>query len=344
MDGLWPEAIGNDMPRCAVALLVLSMAGCQGSRPPAAVRTVRVAIHRDPIAFLPIRVAQALGVYQREDLALDISEVAGGPKAIEALLGGSVDIAAGSMSDVIALAAERPDLRGFLVLYTRPMIAVAVAPGLRGTVKTIKDLKGRAVGVTGPGSASHQILNYLLVRNGLTPDEVSTVSVGMWASSVAALEHRQVDAAVLLGTAISAFEQRWPEHQYLADTRTPSGARDVFGAEGFPSLSLLARDKWLRENEDTARRLVRAVKTGMRWVHDHAPEDVRAMIPPESRMSVATDLQAIRQTQEALSTDGVMPPGAADLIATFLSVADTRVRTAPVDLSTTYTNDFASMK
>jgi len=61
-------------------------------------------------------------------------------------------------------------------------------------------------------------------------------------------------------------------------------------------------------------------------------------------MSVATDLQAIRQTQEALSTDGVMPPGAADLIATFLSVADTRVRTAPVDLSTTYTNDFASMK
>jgi len=95
VDGLWPEAIGNDMPRCAVALLVLSMAGCQGSRPPAAVRTVRVAIHRDPIAFLPIRVAQALGVYQREDLALDISEVAGGPKAIEALLGGSVDIAAG---------------------------------------------------------------------------------------------------------------------------------------------------------------------------------------------------------------------------------------------------------
>jgi sulfonate transport system substrate-binding protein len=332
------------MRRCAIVLLAVSTACCHGSRPAGAVRTVRVAIHRDPIAFLPVRVPQTLGLYQREGLALDISEVAGGAKAIEALLGGSVDVAAGSMSDVIALADKRHDLRGFLLLYTRPMVAVAVAPSLRGTIRTIKDLKGRPVGVSAPGSASHQILNYLLAKNGLSPDEVSTVSVGMWASSVAALEHQQVDAAVLLGSAISAFEQRWPESKYLADTRTASGTRDVFGAEGFPSLSLLARDNWLRDNGDTAQRLVRAVKIGMHWVHDHDPEDVRQMIPPESRMVAATDLRAIRHAQEAMSSDGLMPPDAARLIATFLSVADTGIRSTPVDLSTTYTNDFASVK
>jgi len=332
------------MQRCAAVLLVLLTAGCHDSQPVAAVRTVRVAIHRDPIAFLPIRVPEALGLYRRESLALDISEVACGAKAIEALLGGSVDVAAGSMSDVIALESKRPDLRGFLLLYTRPMVAVAVAPGLRGSIRTIKDLKGRAVGVSAPGSASHQILNYLLVRNGLSPDEVSTVSVGMWASSVAALEHRHVDAAVLLGSAISAFEQRWPEAGYLADTRTASGAREVFGAEGFPSLSLLARDTWLRDNGETAQRLVRAVKGGMRWVHDHDAEEVRQMIPPESRMIAATDLRAIRHAQQAISSDGLMPPGSARLIAAFLSVADPTIRTAPGDLSTAYTNNFASAK
>jgi NitT/TauT family transport system substrate-binding protein len=332
------------MRRCAIVLLALSTAACQGSRPVAAVQTVRVAIHRDPIAFLPVRVAQTLGYYRREALELDISEVAGGAKAIEALLGGSVDVAAGSMSDVIALAGKRRDLRGFLLLYIRPMAAVAVAPGLRGTVRTIKDLKGRPVGVSAPGSATHQILNYLLVRNGLSPDQVSAVPVGMWASSVAALEHQQVDAAVLLGSAISAFEERWPGSGFLADTRTASGARDVFGAEGFPSLSLLARDNWIRDNEDTVQRLVRAVKNGRRWVHDHDPEEVRQMIPPESRMTAAADLRAIRHAQEALSSDGLMPPGSAEQIATFLSVSDGRIRTASVDLSTTYTNDFASRK
>src|SRR4051794_36611780 len=83
----------------------------------------------------------------------------------------------------------------------------AVAPSKSGSIRMIGDLKGRTVGVSAPGSTSHQILNFLLVSNGLSPDTVSTVSVGMSASSVAALEHGTVDAAVLLASAIAAFER-----------------------------------------------------------------------------------------------------------------------------------------
>jgi NitT/TauT family transport system substrate-binding protein len=306
---------------------------------------VRIAIHRDPVAFLPVRVAQTLGYFQEEGIAVELSEVAGGTKAIEALLGGSVDVAAGSMSDAVALAAEGRNLRGFLVLYARPSAAVAVAPARRGTIRSVRDLKGRTVGVSAPGSASHQILNFLRVENGLSPDDVSTVSVGMSASSVAALERGTVDAAVLIASAISLFEQRQPASEFLADTRTAAGARAVFGSETFPSLSLLAPDSWLQAHGDAAQRLVRAVKRGMSWVRDQPAEHVRDMIPQAARMSTpGGDLQAIREAQAAMSPDGVMPPGAAALIEQFVAVSDRKIRAAHVDPSRIYTNEFASRK
>jgi NitT/TauT family transport system substrate-binding protein len=107
------------MRRLGLLLLPIALLACHGSDR-AGLRTVRIAIHRDPIAFLPVRVAQTLGYYEAEGLAVDMSEVAGGTKAIEALLGGSVDVAAASMSDAVQLAAEGRDVRDFLVIYTRP--------------------------------------------------------------------------------------------------------------------------------------------------------------------------------------------------------------------------------
>ena len=310
----------------------------------AGLRTVRVAIHREPIAFLPLRVAETLGYYQAEGLAVELSETAGGTKAIEALLGGSVDVAAGSMSDAVQLAAEGHDVRGFLVLYDRPSLALAVGP-VAHNIRTIRDLRGRTVGVSAPGSASHQFLNFLLVSNGLTPEDVSTVSVGMSASSIAALDHGKVDAAILIASAITLFEDRHPHAQLLADTRTPAGSRDAFGSDVFPGVSLLTEDKWLQDNRDTARRFVRAVKKGMRWVREHPAEQVRNMIPEPARMAdPALDARAIREIQDGISADGVMPAGSGELIEKFLAVSNPKVRTAHIDLGHLYTNEFAGEK
>jgi NitT/TauT family transport system substrate-binding protein len=332
------------MRRLPLLLLPLALLDCHQSQSGATVPTVRIAIHRDPIAFLPVRVAQTLGYYQAEGIAVAMSEVAGGAKALEALLGGSVDVAAASMSDAVQLAAEGRDVRGFLVLYTRPSAALAVTPALSGTIRTIRDLKGRTVGVSTPGSSTHQFLNFLLVRNGLSPADVSTVSVGMSATSVAALEHGTVDAAVLLGSAVTAFEERHPEIPFIVETRTQAGARQVFGSEMFPSLSMVAQDRWLRANPEIAQKLVRAMKRGMRWVRDRPAEQVRSMIPDAARMTEKADLQAIHRMQQGISTDGLMPAGSAELVEQFVAVSNPKVRAAHIDTAKIYTNEFASAR
>jgi NitT/TauT family transport system substrate-binding protein len=334
------------MRRCLVfAAVSAAFVACGGAHAGPSLRRVRIAIHRDPIAFLPVRVAQTLGYYSQEGLAADVSEVNGGTKAMEALLGGSVDVAAGSMSDVVQVAAEGRRVRGFLVIYPRPSEVLAVAPGLSGTIHTIRDLKGRAVGVTTPGSATHQFLNFLLVTNGLSPQDVSVVSVGMSASSLTALDRGKVDAAVLIASAISTFEARHPGVEFLADTRTPAGARAIFRSEVFPSLSLLAQDSWLQQNPDTARGLVRAVKRAMDWIRNHPAEEVRDMIPEAARGPDAdADLHAIRSIQQGMSREGLIPPDSLESVRDFVAVSNPAVRAAHMDLASLYTNEFASMK
>jgi len=332
------------MRRALLLLSAIAILSCDGAHAGVGTKRIRLAIHREPIAFLPVRVADVLGYYRAEGIAVEMSDVAGGAKAIEALLGGSVDVAAASMSDVMVVAAEGRDVRGFYVLYTRPSAALAVAPARITTIRTIRDLTGRAVGVSAPGSWTHQFLNFLLVTNGLSPEDVRTVSVGMSASSVAAVEHGRVDAAVLLASAISTFEKRHPASTLMADTRTLAGVREVFGAEVFPALGLVAQARWLQDNGETARRLVRAVQRGTRWVRDHPAEQVRAMIPKEARVSDDADLQSIRLIQQQLSVDGQMLPGSPALIRKFLAISNAKVRAADLENARIYTNEFASTK
>ena len=137
------------------------------------------------------------------------------------------------------------------------------------------------------------------------------------------------------------FESRQPRQTFLVDLRTPAGAQQVFGSEIFPSLGLLAEERWLRANPDTARRLVRAVTRGMQWVRNHSAEQVRDMVPAAARTTVKADLHAIRQLQQVLSSDGLMPPGSTALIERFVAASNPKLRAAPIDIAHIYTNEFA---
>jgi NitT/TauT family transport system substrate-binding protein len=315
--------------------------GCNRSSSGPALQTVRLALSRDAITWLPVLLAQKLGYYPQEGLSLALSDVGGLSKSMEALLGGSVDVAGASPILVLQLALEGRPVQSFLTLYTGPYAALVVAPAATGSIHTIADLKGRRVGVSSPGSPSHLFLNFSLVSHGLSPDDVSTVSIGTAAQSVAAVEHGQVDAAELVGNAITMLHRRHPDMRFLADTRTPEGTQAVFGSPAFPSTSLVATQSWLKANADTARRLVRATQKAMQWMREHSAEEVRAEMTDTQRMPDAdADLEAIRGVQHTLSRDGAMPAEGPELVRKVLAASNAKARTALLDLSPTYTNEF----
>ena len=325
----------------AFALLGAIACGCRQASGGPSLRTIQIALPVDWITWLPVQLAQELGYAEQEGLRLSIFETTGLGKGMEALIGGSVDVTAGTLSQVIQLAAEERRVRCFLTLYSRSPIALAVSPAMSDTIRTPRDLNGRRVGVASAGSPSHQFLNFFVVSQGMPLDAVQPISVGTAAPSLAALERGTVDAGVLLGAAIPTYERRHPDARLLVDTRSPEGTRRVFGSDTFPNACLIADDGWLHADEATTRHLVRAVRRAMQWIAAHSAEEVRARMPEALHVADAdAELQAIRQAQGTIAIDGAMPADAPEVMRRYMASFSDRVSAAKIDLAATYTNDF----
>jgi NitT/TauT family transport system substrate-binding protein len=302
---------------------------------------VRLALQPPSTNNYPSHLAQWLGFYQQEGLHVAISDIAGASKVLEAVVGASADVGGGVYEQTIQMAAEGRPVVSFVSLLRSPNFALVAVGGERRTVRTVADLRGRMAGVTSVGSPSQFYLNHLLMAAGIAPAEVSTAGVGQAATAVAALERRQVDAAVLFGSAVTAVEARRPDAVILADTRTPEGLKAVFGVEDYPASCLLAREQWLEANPETARRMARAVLRALVWIREHSAEEIFAQVPAEFRAGDSdAELAAIRLAKPMYSIDGRIRPESAETVRRVLAGSLEQVRNARIDLSRTYTNQF----
>src|SRR5882724_8230135 len=116
---------------------------------------------------LPIRVAIAKGFFKDQGLTLEPIFVRGGPIAITALISGNVDFA----SIGGAQAAIRSNARG-LDLQIIASLSNYTNYTLLGSkeAKSVEDLRGKIVGVTGAGAFSDFAIRIYLKRHSLDPD------------------------------------------------------------------------------------------------------------------------------------------------------------------------------
>jgi sulfonate transport system substrate-binding protein len=302
-----------------LALLALCSCGTQTSK-------IHMALQPPSTNNYPSHFAQWLGYFRDEGVDVEISQIAGASKVLEAVVGGSADVGGGVYEQAIQMVAEGRDVECFVSLLRSPNFALV------GRAKSIADLKGKIVGVSSPGSPSQAYLNLLLTNAGVPIDSVSVSSVGMGATAAAAVEHGQVDAAILFGSAITALQARKPDVVILADTRTPEGLRAVFGVEDYPASCLLAREEWLEKNPEAARKIARATLRSLRWIREHTAEEILAAMPAEFRVGdQAAEIAAIKMAKPMYSIDGKISRESAEAVKRVLGG-----KYSGVDLSKTY--------
>ena len=324
----------------AFFLITLLLSACSHPTPHGKL-PVRMAVGgQAQLIYLSATLAQELGYYSEERLDVTLQDFPGGAKSLEALLGGGTDVVCGFYDHTIQMAAQGRELRAFVATLRYPgLVAVANSPG----IERIEDLKGKVVGVSAPGSSTHMFLNYLLVAHGLRPADVSTPSIGMSSTAVAAITHGKVDAAIMTDPALQIARRQTPALRILADTRTAGGVRGVFGVETYPSVVLYSTTQWLAGHREEAGRLARALNRTVAWMHSHSPEQIRERMPAQFRTDdPAADVDGLRATQGMLSPDGKLSPEAAEAVRRVLSTSLESVRNATFDLSKTYTNEFVS--
>src|SRR5258708_28094297 len=314
-----------------VLALALALATSCTSRPAS---SVRLAVGgQAALRFFPVCLARELGLCEQQSLQGEISDLTGSARSMQALMGGSADVAAGFYDQTIQMAGEGRRVRSFVTLTRYLGFVAAAAPGSKKRISRVEDLKGAVVGVAAPGSSGHLLLNYLLVSHKLSPTDASVYSIGTGGSAVAAMQRGTVDAGIIGDLVLEPLMRENPKLTILADTRSEGGLRQTFGVATYPGSVLYASGEWLDSHREAAGKLARAMKGALRWAQEHPAEEMleklKTVYPLEDRSVL---LEALRTTIAILSPHGVMAPDGPEAVKKVLSVSLDKVRYGNIDV------------
>ncbi|HXI08277.1 MAG: ABC transporter substrate-binding protein [Bradyrhizobium sp.] len=292
------------------------------------------------LCYLPTVLARQLGEYDKAGVTVELVDLKGGSDALKAVLGGSADVVSGYFDHCVNLAAKKQELQSFVVYDRYPGLVLVVSPKHTGEINSIKDLAGKKVGVSAPGSSTDFFLKFLLKKNGLDPTSAAVIGVGLGATAVAAMQQGQIDAAVMLDPSVTVLQGMYKELKILADTRTQKDTIEMLGGE-YPGGALYSTLAWVKSHEKEVQALTGAILNTLAWIHSHTPEEIMAKMPEEL---VGKDkelyLAALKNTIPMYSQTGLMDPkGAAAVLAVF-SEGSPEVAKAGIDVSKTYSNSF----
>jgi NitT/TauT family transport system substrate-binding protein len=186
--------------KALAATPLLFAAGCATRESTTPSGVLNIGQISDSVAFLPLFIAEKQGYFKAEGLSLgERPRLGTGAKVAAALKSGSVDLGAGVITDAFNLAKIDDGTRIVTSLITEYYVDVVVPPSFAGAAslnEKIQALVGKKIGITGPGSGTEALVDYLFTSIGRNAATDSTlVNLGSaTTSAIGALKANRVDA------------------------------------------------------------------------------------------------------------------------------------------------------
>jgi NitT/TauT family transport system substrate-binding protein len=322
--------------RWAILFMILFTAACSRREEQT---SVRMAVGgQTQFIYLPLTLADRLGYFKDEGLSVTIADLRGGSEALAAMMGGSVDMVTGFYEHTIRARAQGKELVMVALFDRYPGLVLLLGKKHFGDVTSIKDLVGKPVGISAPGSSTDELVKFLLKKNDLDPQSIPVVTAGI-ASVLAALEQDRVWAGVAVDPLATKLERDGIARP-LYDTRTEKGTVEVFGGP-WPAGGFYSTVEFLQKNPRTVQGLVNAAVRTLRFIQEHSAEEIAAAMP-ESFWAGDRDqyIASLRANLGMYSPDGLMPEDGPPNVLKSLSLVDGTVAEANVDLKKTYDNSF----
>ncbi len=320
----------------ALTLAFGAAASAQGFEKPA----IQLAVGgKSLIAYLPLTIAERRGLFEKEGLKVEISDFAGGAKALQAVVGGSADVACGAYEHTIFMANKGVSIKAVALQANSFGLVVGIGNEKAGSYKTLKDFKGLKVGVTAPGSASAIGLRMLLSKAGLTDNDISIIGIGGGASSVVAVKSNKVDAVANFDPMISIL-QRDNAIKTVLDTREAKDLDFLYGGP-FPASAFYMSASFVEQNPKTVQAFANAISAALDWMHKASTDEIVAAVPEEYYGGDRALYRVmVEKNRGRVSPDGVIPPEGAARVLKNLMAFEPTLKNAKVDLAKTFDNSF----
>lgn len=305
-------------------------------------KNVKLAVGgRSAIYYLPVIVAEKKGFFVAQGLNVEVIDFAGGSKAMQALVGGSADICAGSFEHVVSMHAKGQPVEAVSVMgrYSGVVIALRAASG--ASYRTPASLVGMKLGVTAPGSGTHMFLKSWLTRNKVDPTLVPVIGVGSGAGAVAAMRQGELDGIAQIDPVISQLENTMPL-KVLVDGRTTVGMDAAYGG-AYAAATVCALPEYIAKNEATIQGFVNAIQEAIVWISNASPETIADLVPASFYSEKALYIAALRKNKGSFMPRIRMTNDVAANVYRSLAAFDPQVAAWSVVYEKTYTNRFLSV-
>ena len=212
---------------------------------------------------LPFRVALKRGFFKAQGLDIQPIFVRGGPMALAALSSGEVDFAEiGGAQAVMRSRARGLDVA---IIGSISNVTTFQLVGSKST-RTLEDLKGKIIGVTGAGAFSDFAMRTFLRRKGIDPDkDVTLRAIGGSSMRVSALEKGIVVAAPFSPEdTVRLVRLGFPMIANMSDSLN------------IPQSIVVARNDALEKLPETSKRFLKALVLGIQFAKTNKADAIKA--------------------------------------------------------------------
>jgi ABC-type nitrate/sulfonate/bicarbonate transport system substrate-binding protein len=232
---------------------------------------------------LPIVVAQEFGFFTAEDLEVKTVFIRGGPTAMAALVGGGVDyIFVAGVAAVRAIAQNAPMI---IISGIQPYMDYTLlgAKGIGG----VNDLRGKMVGVTGPGGVAEFAAVEGLAKKGLVRDRDYKIlyGVGNSPTRAQALETGKIQASPF--SFLERLELERKGFPVLFDIGSVM--------PGFPFVVIVSGKQKIESDPEGVVALLRAINRGLDFLKKNPDKVADAVIKKNTFGDPATVRKVIHQ-------------------------------------------------
>lgn len=332
-------------PAAVLTVALLTAAACGSAAPPsspgsgsaapsAATTTLNVGVISNSVAFFPLYVARQQGYFAAEHLNVPVPPVLGtGAKVAAALAGGSIDVAAGVMTDAYNLAKTGKTPKVIAALVNSYYIDIVtgrgarVAPASASLTAKVKSLKGLSIGITGPGSGTSALVAYLFKQAGMNPaTDATEVSLGSDPTAViGALKSGRVQALSFFQPVGQEAQAEGAGSVYISPSRgdIPALNGDVHGVIYTDTANLQGKQQAIEE-------FVAAVAKAERFIRTSSAATVQSLLSKyEPTMKPATLSAIVPVIQREIPSAPTISPAAYQVAAAFHQAAGLVASPAP---------------
>jgi NitT/TauT family transport system substrate-binding protein len=251
---------------------------------------------------LPLTLAEQLGYFRQAGVVVNWLPHESGSKAAASVVQGQADVAVGAFEHLFGLQQRGLNFQGFAQLGRTPQVCLGVATRHALPMRSVMDLKGARVGITGLDSCTHWMACQWLLQNGLLPEDVVFVEVGSSTQVLEALRAGVIDALCNPDPVMHWLEQK-NEIRLVGEARSLTSTRKVMGGS-VPGACMMARTEWLQRQSDGVQALTNGVVHALKWLQTAGLTDILKTVPTHHWLGDrAVYLGAFEKLRESYAVD-----------------------------------------